>query len=677
MWGLSKVDIDDFEEKVRDYFRDNPLDKDDRFHREEYENDHVGPSVYTTTKEFIKREARKNDGLSWALMRNPAGLKCEGFASHAWIEGVYEFIEKLLGCWPRQVNGMYICFLSNPQIGVQELLNDDLKKSPFHLALKHAKHVIVVPNRFQSIYTRLWCVYEVYYAMQRCERSSQMARTYSGSSNGTVTSSPVAVKDEAATGLIADEDPEDDEDAQDLIIELSYGKPRNKLILEALVALAIAVAGTLFSYLFVAHRIGLLFGPVLWLIWGFMACLVLSFIGRRVIKSINNFCFENTPAARGHAKHCQYCTETYNASKRWPMRMHIALVYLEIFVFSIASGCCLRHLWSVVALRWHLHIPWLESEAQFDAVKHIQHLSDIRLSVFYQAYFEKGEELPCTLIGICMIGVFFQHLFLALVRPLIQQESHMLKFDGVEEADAHDKADKKKLLKEIDKAKDQVEKLIELLRATGHYDITLRNNIRRGIGEKQARDGVTMWGKMLTAIIAWEFWWLADLTGRHCEALAFALGFTSACIGVGTLWHFGDRALFAVEALFWSGLLFVVISNWALFWREEFVLGLKMSLSTLPLQAFMFGLALLLCHLFYTECLMDLLSKIHKMRGHTETNTNPLLRRRESMPQIEDPEASHHTKYNNDYTQVPTNDTWGSENGRTSARTASTMNPEL
>ena len=39
--------------------------------------------------------------LSWALMENPKGLKCDLFVTHGWAEGIYEFIDKLLHAWPR------------------------------------------------------------------------------------------------------------------------------------------------------------------------------------------------------------------------------------------------------------------------------------------------------------------------------------------------------------------------------------------------------------------------------------------------------------------------------------------------------------------------------------------------------------------------------------------------
>jgi hypothetical protein len=39
--------------------------------------------------------------MSWALMRNPAGLDCDMFISHAWLEGIFEFLRKVLHSWPR------------------------------------------------------------------------------------------------------------------------------------------------------------------------------------------------------------------------------------------------------------------------------------------------------------------------------------------------------------------------------------------------------------------------------------------------------------------------------------------------------------------------------------------------------------------------------------------------
>eukprot|EP00929_Paragymnodinium_shiwhaense_P121438 TRINITY_DN9366_c0_g2_i1.p1 TRINITY_DN9366_c0_g2~~TRINITY_DN9366_c0_g2_i1.p1 ORF type:complete len:711 (-),score=106.16 TRINITY_DN9366_c0_g2_i1:258-2390(-) len=128
------------------------------------QDDRTGPSIYTVTEQFIKRRTRKAGDCSWALMRHPEGLKCDLFITHAWSEGIFEFIDKVLYSWPNGATGAYCCMLSNPQnLDISALVDDPLD-SPFYHALWSATHMLVVPNHKSSIYTRLWCVFEAHLA---------------------------------------------------------------------------------------------------------------------------------------------------------------------------------------------------------------------------------------------------------------------------------------------------------------------------------------------------------------------------------------------------------------------------------------------------------------------------------------------------------------------------------
>lgn len=57
----------------------------------------------------------------------------------------------------------YLCLLANPQNSVDSWLQaTDLLVTPFALALQRSSHVLVIPNKSISVYSRLWCVYEAY-----------------------------------------------------------------------------------------------------------------------------------------------------------------------------------------------------------------------------------------------------------------------------------------------------------------------------------------------------------------------------------------------------------------------------------------------------------------------------------------------------------------------------------
>lgn len=120
-----------------------------------------GPSIYTVNEQYIKPITAFAGKMSWALMRNPEGLNCEIFISHAWQEGIFEFVRKVIHSWPRGLRNAWCCMLANPQnLNIEDFLQSP-SQSPFALALRASDVVLVVPNRHASVYTRLWCAYEV------------------------------------------------------------------------------------------------------------------------------------------------------------------------------------------------------------------------------------------------------------------------------------------------------------------------------------------------------------------------------------------------------------------------------------------------------------------------------------------------------------------------------------
>ncbi|CAE7223651.1 unnamed protein product, partial [Symbiodinium natans] len=126
-----------------------------------------GPNVYTVTAQYIKPVTARAGKMSWALMRNPGGLDCHLFISHAWQEGIFEFISKALASWPWRSRNAWCCMLANPQnLDIGALIQSP-RSSPFAHALRASSQVLVVPNRHASIYTRLWCAYEGYLAQEQ------------------------------------------------------------------------------------------------------------------------------------------------------------------------------------------------------------------------------------------------------------------------------------------------------------------------------------------------------------------------------------------------------------------------------------------------------------------------------------------------------------------------------
>mmetsp|Transcript_67290 Transcript_67290/g.186440 ORF Transcript_67290/g.186440 Transcript_67290/m.186440 type:complete len:579 (-) Transcript_67290:192-1928(-) len=127
-------------------------------------DDVVGPNMYTCCDQYIKPLTKRAGSMSWALLRHPDGLECDLFVTHAWIEGIFEFVDKVLNSWPRGKRSCYICMLANPQnLDISALIKSP-RESPFALCLECASHMLVIPNHYSSIYSRLWCVYEAFLA---------------------------------------------------------------------------------------------------------------------------------------------------------------------------------------------------------------------------------------------------------------------------------------------------------------------------------------------------------------------------------------------------------------------------------------------------------------------------------------------------------------------------------
>lgn len=160
-WCVTRDDLQDFRSEVESAVRQGritPTETDD-FHP--LDNTY-GPSIYTVVQQLIIPVTHLGGCQSWALMRNPEGLRCDLFITHSWAEGVYEFIDKVLNSWPRRCRHAYCCMLSNPQnLDIGDMISCP-SGSPFAQALLSSKYMLVVPNRKCSIYSRIWCTYEAY-----------------------------------------------------------------------------------------------------------------------------------------------------------------------------------------------------------------------------------------------------------------------------------------------------------------------------------------------------------------------------------------------------------------------------------------------------------------------------------------------------------------------------------
>lgn len=151
-WCITYADLRLFECQVAEALRDGTFD---------YE-----PNIYEVNEYYIKPVTASAGKLSWALMMNPFGLDSDLFISHAWEEDIFDFTQKVWASWPWKARHAWCCMLANPQnLDIGAFLESPCS-SPFALALQCSKYMLVVPNKYASIYTRLWCGYEAYLAFK-------------------------------------------------------------------------------------------------------------------------------------------------------------------------------------------------------------------------------------------------------------------------------------------------------------------------------------------------------------------------------------------------------------------------------------------------------------------------------------------------------------------------------
>jgi len=167
-WAVTKGDFLAFVRLARARWEIGEIPDNEAHPNPGHKNERIGPSMYQVTEHFIKPVTREAGGMSWALMCRREGLPCDLFVSHAWSEGLFEFKRHLARSWPWKAKHLWCCFLANPQcLNVHDLLNVPLDRSPFARALAQAPEFIVIPNTSTSIYSRLWCVYEISVAMRQ------------------------------------------------------------------------------------------------------------------------------------------------------------------------------------------------------------------------------------------------------------------------------------------------------------------------------------------------------------------------------------------------------------------------------------------------------------------------------------------------------------------------------
>jgi hypothetical protein len=110
---------------------------------------------------------------SFALHHSPGGLAADVFVTHAWDEPFGQFYESVTTAFRTALRPptLWICAFALLQGDDKTVIaaqigppHAPLCDTPFVQALKSAKKLLVVRNMTTDVYTRLWCVCELYYA---------------------------------------------------------------------------------------------------------------------------------------------------------------------------------------------------------------------------------------------------------------------------------------------------------------------------------------------------------------------------------------------------------------------------------------------------------------------------------------------------------------------------------
>ncbi len=126
-------------------------------------------SMYDVVEDLIKPQTR-GKGVGYALLVNKdKPLRAKYMVSHAWGEKYDHFIRAIEHCG---CDGLWVCAMAIyqnediPAITISKQLGPSVQFGPFATVLKQASQMIAVFTPAADIYTRMWCVFEIFMAVK-------------------------------------------------------------------------------------------------------------------------------------------------------------------------------------------------------------------------------------------------------------------------------------------------------------------------------------------------------------------------------------------------------------------------------------------------------------------------------------------------------------------------------
>jgi len=451
-WCIDRADLDFLETAVRGLWSEGKIPNDPQHPNPDHDNPQIGPSILQVVTHYLIPGERANSGVSWALQRHPYGLKCDVFVTHCWAEGVFEFITQVRQAWPADAHHLWCCFLANPQDGfVSELLAGNIDHSPFARALSAAKCFLVIPNRRVSIYTRLWCVFEAHTAI-RCG----------------------------------------------LEIKLPLLISRLKQVLTILLGTLLLACSCAASYFALSQRVGFLFGPLMWVIIGYVGTSCVGF-------------FRNRQRV---------------LSNPWTL-----LTLLRIATMGLAFGISVAKITGRSTGNWFAGNSLQAKEKK-----------------------EFGVSMATIQLGSIMMCSFIYEMGISLTKAAIARSAFMLDFATVRDATCTDRSDEVRIRDKILGFEDDIDSAIRKLIVIGKYDRQVQRDLTSGISLERIRNGINPF-RVMTACMAWMFWWETDLWGNKLFLLSVEVPITICMLSTVLVYRIGLSADFAVQTFILGGLL--------------------------------------------------------------------------------------------------------------------------
>jgi len=133
---------------------------------------HTSGMTMRDVVERIVKPATAGKGVGYALLKNlEKPLLCRVMVSHAWDEAFDDFISALTSASLR--GPMWICAMAIyqpediPAVNIKNQIGPVPEHSPFATVLRQVDVMVCVATRSCNLYTRMWCVYEMFFAIQQ------------------------------------------------------------------------------------------------------------------------------------------------------------------------------------------------------------------------------------------------------------------------------------------------------------------------------------------------------------------------------------------------------------------------------------------------------------------------------------------------------------------------------